>query len=226
MLPNIYCIVFSPPVSGLRQENKNAYPAFPLAHRSWSVSVRLPEFDRRPHLSLPHRAVGEFHQRAASTALVYTTGGAIATSNDNTGVLSPTSASRLALLGFPAVLDVEGRFLFAAGSNSIYMYQVDSVTGSYTEVHGSPFASANTNTPVLLATEPTGSYLAVVNSIGLNLGESSVESYQINAAAEALVPISGSFLELVSTSIGAAANPATGKFYIYLGPNPLSSNPF
>jgi hypothetical protein len=105
------------------------------------------------------------------------------------------------------------------------MYQVDSVTGSYTEVPGSPFASANTNSPTVIATEPTGSYLAVVNSMGLNPGESSVESFQINAAAGALVPVSGSFLELVSTPIGAAANPANGTFYVYLGPNLLSPNP-
>jgi len=155
---------------------------------------------------------------------VYTTGGAIAIRNDATGVLVPTAASPLAVLGFPAVLDAKGRFLFAAGNNSVHMYQVDSVTGSYTEVRGSPFASANTNSPTLLATEPTGAYLAVVNSIGLHPGESSVESFQINAAAGALVPVSGSFLELVSAPIGAVANPATGKFYVYLGPNPLSPN--
>jgi hypothetical protein len=156
---------------------------------------------------------------------VYTTGGAIATRNDATGVLAPTSASPLGVLGFPAVLDAKGRFLFAAGNNSIHVYQVDSVTGSYTEVPGSPFASANTNSPTLIATEPTGAYLAVVNSIGLNPGESSVEAFQINAAAGALVPVSGSFLELVSTPIGAAANPATGTFYVYLGPNLSSPNP-
>lgn len=151
---------------------------------------------------------------------VYTTGGAIATRDDATGVLAPTSASPVAILGFPAVLDAKGRFLFAAGNSSIHMYQVDSVTGSYTEVPGSPFASTNTNSPTLIATEPTGTYLAVVNSIGLKPGESSVESFQINAAAGALVPVSGSFLELVSTPVGAAANPATGMFYVYLGPNP------
>jgi hypothetical protein len=156
---------------------------------------------------------------------VYTTGGAIAIRNDATGALAPTSAYPLAVLGFPAVLDAKGRFLFAAGNNSIHMYQVDSVTGSYTEVPGSPFASANTNSPALIATEPTGAYLAVVNSIGLNPGESSVESFRINAAAGALVPVSGCFLELVTTPIGAAANPATGTFYVYLGPNLLSPNP-
>lgn len=64
---------------------------------------------------------------------VYTTGGAIATRDDATGVLAPTSFSPLAVLGFPAVLHAKGRFLFAAGNNSIHMYQVDSVSGSYTE---------------------------------------------------------------------------------------------
>jgi len=155
---------------------------------------------------------------------VYTTGGAIATRDDATGALAPTIASPIAVLGFPTVLDAKGRFLFAAGNNSIHMYQVDAVTGSYTEVWNSPFHTTNTNNPILIATEPTGTYLAVVNSIGLNPGESSVESFQIDAAAGALVPVSGSFLELVSTPIGAAANPATGKFYVYLGPNPLSPN--
>jgi hypothetical protein len=88
---------------------------------------------------------------------VYTTGGAIAIRDDATGALAPTPASPLAVLGFPAVLDAKGRFLFAGGNNSIHMYQVDSVTGSYTEVPGSPFASANTNSPTVIATEPTGS---------------------------------------------------------------------
>jgi hypothetical protein len=39
----------------------------------------------------------------------YTAGGAIATRDDDTGVLAPTSFSRLAVLGFPAVLDAKGR---------------------------------------------------------------------------------------------------------------------
>ena len=84
-------------------------------------------------------------------------------------------APPLAIVGFPAVIDAKGRFLFAAGNDSIHMYQVDATTGNYTEVTGSPFFSGNTNGPVLLATEPTGAYLAVVNSTGLNPGESSVE---------------------------------------------------
>jgi hypothetical protein len=156
---------------------------------------------------------------------VYTTGGGIATRNDSTGALTPTAASPLPVLGFPVVIDAKGRFLFAAGNDSIHMYQVDAVTGSYAEVPGSPFASANTNGPILIATEPTGAYLGVVNATGLNPGESSVESFQIDSAGQTLVPVPGSFLELVSTPIGAAGNPTMGTFYVYLGPNSVTANP-
>jgi hypothetical protein len=65
---------------------------------------------------------------------VYTTGGGIATRNDTTGALTPTAASPLPVLGFPVVIDAKGRFLFAAGNDSIHMYQVDALTGVYTEV--------------------------------------------------------------------------------------------
>ena len=90
------------------------------------------------------------------------------------------------------------------------MYQVDAQTGSYAEVPGSPFASANTNGPILIATEPTGTYLGVVNASGLNAGESSVESFQIDSTGEALIPVSGSFLELVSSPMGRLAIPLSG----------------
>ena len=95
----------------------------------------------------------------------------------------------------------------------------------YTEVSGSPFASANTNGPILIATEPTGTYLGVVNATGQNPGESSVESFQIDSAGEALISVPGSFLELVSSPLGAAGNPALGIFYVYLGPNTVTTNP-
>jgi hypothetical protein len=157
---------------------------------------------------------------------VYTTSGAIATRNDQTGALAPIAASPLAVLEFPAVIDAKGRFLFAAGNNSIHMFKVDSASGTYSEVPGSPFASANTNNPILIATEPTGTYLGVVNAVGLQLGESSVESFQIDSAGETLMPVSGSFIELVSAPVGAAANPALGIFFVYLGPNLTSSNLF
>jgi hypothetical protein len=64
-------MVASPRVSGLRLESTNAYPALPFAHRSWSVSVCPPEFDRRPDLSLLGGAalLGGFRKRATSTVV-------------------------------------------------------------------------------------------------------------------------------------------------------------
>lgn len=194
-----------------------------------TVSTRTPSRIRAiPYLLA--LATSIFFSNAAHAQLqqnfVYTTSGAIAIRNDTNGTVSPVNGSPLFPLGFPAVLDAKGRFLFAAGNDSIHMYTVDSTTGLYGEVNGSPFASANTNGPMLLATEPTGTYLAVVNSTGLNPGESSVESFLIDPAAETLTPVAGSFLELVSSPVGAAANSALGEFFVYLGPNPFSSNLF
>jgi hypothetical protein len=205
-----------------------------LPHRAHlNAAKRVPPTHTRLRIRLPHfiaLALCLFLTSAARAQLqqnfIYTTGGAIAIRNDTNGTISPVNGSPLFPLGFPAVLDAKGRFLFAAGNDSIHMYTVDSTTGLYGEVNGSPFASPNTNGPILLATEPTGTYLAVVNSTGLNPGESSVESFLIDPAAETLTPVAGSFLELVSSPVGAAANPAFGKFFVYLGPNPFSSNMF
>jgi hypothetical protein len=101
-------IVASPGACGLRLESPMPR-AFSLADHSWSVSVRLPEFGLRPHMSLSQRSANRFRQRAASTTLLYTTGGAIATRNDATGALAPAPASPLAVLDFPAVIDAQGR---------------------------------------------------------------------------------------------------------------------
>ncbi|HEV1994958.1 MAG TPA: choice-of-anchor D domain-containing protein [Candidatus Acidoferrum sp.] len=144
------------------------------------------------------------------------------TRNDQTGVLTPVSGSPFAPAVFQT-LDVQGRFLFGPGTNAIHMYQVNSTTGVYSEVPNSPFASPNTNQPVFIAVEPSGKYLAVVNQVGLNPGESSIETFQIDAANLALVPVLGSLLELDSTLIGAEADPKNRRFYVFLAPNP--SNP-
>jgi hypothetical protein len=158
-----------------------------------------------------------------SQPFVYMTGGAVATRNDQSGALNPIQGSPFGVLGFPAAIDAKGRFIFAAGANSIHMYSVDATTGEYAEVAGSPFASANTNTPSMIATEPSGAYLAVVDSVGENPGESGIETFQIDAAGQTLVPVAGSFVELESSPVGSAANASRGLLFVYLGPN-LSSN--
>ena len=85
---------------------------------------------------------------------VYTSGGGIAIRNDSTGALTLAPVSPLAPLSFPVAIDAKGRFLFSADNNSVRMYQVDAATGAYTEVPNSPFSSATTTNPILVATEP------------------------------------------------------------------------
>ena len=132
---------------------------------------------------------------------VFTAAGAVATRNDLTGTLTPVPASPFlpAAGGPPLAIDAKGRFLFSAGTNSIRMFQVNSGTGAYTETTSSPFASPHTIAPIFIATEPTGTFIAVVNQTGFSLGDSSIETFRIDAVNQALVPVPASFIDLVST---------------------------
>jgi 6-phosphogluconolactonase (cycloisomerase 2 family) len=100
------------------------------------------------------------------------------------------------------------------------MYQVNATTGAFAEVPNSPFASANTNEPVFIAVEPSGKYIAVVNRASPNAGQGSIETFQIDSANLALVPVVGSLQELDSTVIGAGINHLNRRFYVFLAPNP------
>ncbi|MGH9741896.1 MAG: choice-of-anchor D domain-containing protein [Candidatus Acidiferrum sp.] len=164
--------------------------------------------------------------------MVFSSGGAVAARNDETGALTsiagspfltPANAPKSAF-----TIDVQGRFLFALGTNSIRMFQItDPTTGAYQEVTNSPFASQDTNQPAFIAVEPTGQYIAVVNQAGQNAGEGMVETFQIAPAAAggpALIPVAGSEVELDSTAIGFAQPPDNKEFLIFMGPNPQSSN--
>ena len=171
--------------------------------------------------------------------LVFSSGGAVAARNDQTGALAPVSGSpfltpsQAPASGF--TLDVQGRFLFAIGTNSIRMFQItDSTTGAFQEVCDSPFASPSTNQPSFIAVEPTGQYLAVVNRVGKNPGDASVETFLIapsapiscpnTSAGPALVPVAGSATELDSAPVGFAQPPDNNEFLLFLGPNPQSQN--
>ncbi|HMD39890.1 MAG TPA: choice-of-anchor D domain-containing protein [Candidatus Acidoferrum sp.] len=171
---------------------------------------------------------------------VFSSGGAVAVRNDQTGALTPVSnspfltPSQAPASGF--TIDVQGRFLFAIGTNSIRMFQItDSTTGAFQEVCDSPFASPTTNQPMFIAVEPTGQYIAVVNRVGKNPGDASVETFLIAPSAPiscpdtnvgpALVPVQGSATELDSTPIGVAQPPNNEEFLIFMGPNAQSQNP-
>jgi hypothetical protein len=160
--------------------------------------------------------------------LVFSSAGAVASRNDQTGALTPVAGSPFAAPNQSLVIDVQGRFLFAIGTSSIHMFQItDSTTGAYHEVVGSPFASSVTNQPAFIAVEPTGQLIAVVNRVGQNPGDGLVETFQISPSASggpALIPVAGSATELDSTAIGFAQPPDNKNFLIFMGPNPQSTN--
>jgi hypothetical protein len=98
--------------------------------------------------------------------LVFSSGGAVVVRDDTTGALTPVTGSPFLATGQTLTIDVQGRYLFGIGVNSIHMYAItDSSTGAYQEVANSPFASGNTKSPTFIAVEPTGNYIAVVNSV-------------------------------------------------------------
>ena len=164
--------------------------------------------------------------------LVFSSGGAVAVRDDQTGSLTAVAGSPfLTPSQAPSsafTIDVQGRFLFAIGTNSIRMFQINnSTTGAYQEVANSPFASPNTNQPAFIAVEPTGQYIAVVNRVGQNPGDGSVETFQIAPTAvggPALIPVAGSATELDSTPVGVAEPPDNSEFLIFMGPNSQSPN--
>jgi 6-phosphogluconolactonase (cycloisomerase 2 family) len=100
------------------------------------------------------------------------------------------------------------------------MYQVNATTGAFAEVPNSPFASADTNEPVFIAVEPSRKYIAVVNRASPNAGQGSIETFQIDSANLALVPVAGSLQELDSTVIGAGIDHLNRRFYVFLAPKP------
>jgi hypothetical protein len=154
--------------------------------------------------------------------LVFSSGGAVVVRNDTTGALTPVSGSPFLNTGQTLTLDVQGRYLFGIGVNSVYMYEItDSNSGAYAEVPNSPFSSVYTNSPTFIAVEPTGNYIAVVSAASTIPGEAGAETFQISPNAPggpALVPVSSSFIQLDSLVIGASqpANSAQ-SFSLYLG---------
>jgi hypothetical protein len=93
------------------------------------------------------------------------------------------------------------------------MYQVNATTGAFAEVPNSPFASANSNEPVFIAVEPSGKYIAAFNRASPNAGQGSIETFQIDSANLALVPVAGSLQELDSTVIGAGIDHLNRSFW-------------
>jgi len=107
------------------QKARNGDPARPLSrpqHLASSIAdARISRISRGVFPLLPrvYSALGCAGAGATPTTVCLHHGGGIATRNDATGALTPTAASPLPVLGFPVVIDAKGRFLFAAGNDSI-----------------------------------------------------------------------------------------------------------
>ena len=191
---------------------------------------------RRPHSPFIARLAARFVLALAAATLlsaaafaqftqplVFSSNGAVVVRDDSTGALTPVAGSPFVSNSNVLAIDVQGRYLFGIGSNSIRMFVItDSSTGAYQEVANSPFASPNTNTPIFIAVEPTGNYIAVVNQIGPSTQQAGAETFQISPNASggpALIPVTNSYTILDSTVVGVSQPANSAKeFYLYLGP--------
>jgi 6-phosphogluconolactonase len=84
-------------------------------------------------------------------------------------------------------VDPFGRFVFVpnTATNNVSAYTIDPLTGTLTQVAGSPFASGYT--PNSAAVDPSGAFLYVINA-----GEGTISGYAINQSSGALAALAGS----------------------------------
>jgi hypothetical protein len=63
---------------------------------------------------------------------LFSSKGGVASRNDQSGALTPVGGSPFTAANQSLVIDVQGRFLFVIGTNSIRMFQItNSTTGAY-----------------------------------------------------------------------------------------------
>lgn len=77
------------------------------------------------------------------------------------------------------------------GTNTVSGYSINTTTGAWTAVPGSPFATNAPILPLFVAVDPTGKY-AYVPGIGSDADHCYVAAYSIEAASGRLTEISGS----------------------------------
>ena len=151
--------------------------------------------------------------------------------NALTGTLAPLSGSPFPARsnGGPMAIDPQGRFLFIVNpaASTISMFQIDSNSGTLSEVPASPFKIGPTLTPTppsnpqSLATEASGKFLYVGYEFGSAQGTGEIDQFMIDAANQQLVQVTGttaeSFVRITSGPLAMASDPKGRTLYAYLG---------
>ncbi len=139
--------------------------------------------------------VGTQPASPAQTCVVSSGGGVVG----NTNVTSPVVNCAASSTRF-------ARFAYVANevANTVSAFRVDSTTGAFTAVNGSPYA-AGTH-PAHVTADPLGKFVYVAN-----FNSSNISAYSINQNSGALTPIAGSPFAAGGTPGWVAAEPS-GKF--------------
>lgn len=138
------------------------------------------------------------------------------------------------LEGGLVAIDGQGKFLFVLNpaSNNISMFQMDSSTGTLSEVASSPFAAGPTvnpnlapSTPISIATEKSGNFLFVGYANGDSATTSALVPFAIDAANQRLTLTAQQSLDFGNGAPVQMQTDAKGlHLYVGLGPGGNQTN--
>jgi 6-phosphogluconolactonase len=146
-----------------------------------------------------------------------------------TGALSTVPGSTFIAQGGPAQImsvatDPAGKYVFAANAayNTVGVYAINASNGSLTIVPGSPYATGNPASFVIV--DPTGKFVYVTNR-----NNGTISAFTLNSVTGALTPVVGSPFSHPS-AVGSASSPVSiiidpaGKFAYWVAQTGTATN--
>jgi centrosomal CEP192-like protein len=138
--------------------------------------------------------------------------------------LFPNSASTFSHNCYPTAIDPRGRFLYSSCGDGVGMYTLDSTTGAVSEVPTSPYAASTGLLNFLVFAESTGQFVYLIKSVANGTESTSnlyLDTFQVDSAAPALIPLSSAQLSVAGTLIsgGIAADPNGHGIALFLNQN-------
>lgn len=134
--------------------------------------------------------------------------------DDSSGALTLLSGSQTTFTNpcGPSAIDPKGRFLYGYCADGLSMYALNTATGAATEIPTSPFQASTGQFGVLVVPESSGQFVYLVKSDLLAAPATStltLDTFQVDAATPALVPLSSQTLPLAGAWVdgGAVGDP-------------------
>jgi hypothetical protein len=154
--------------------------------------------------------------------------------DDSSGALTQLANSQTTFTNpcGPSAIDPKGRFLYGYCANGLSMYTLDASTGAVNEVATSPYQASTGQFGVLVIAESSGQFVYLLKS-DLQAAHATstltLDTFQVDATAPALVPVSSQLLPLQGAWVdgGAVGDPNGHGIAIFINqfPNPPTQFP-